>query len=698
MKFRGSLGLLATAAVLAACGSSTQPDDGGDVTGTDAIIMTDRVTPPPDRVVPPDSDPGEDVVTPGDDATPGDDVVTSDDVVTPGDDVVTSDDVVVPPMDGAVGMDVVVPPMDAAPDVVVPPPDVVDDGPPAPMCPSSGLNESCPAMGSMGICAPLTAGTRTLDLSGMTAGIAASCEGMSTGAGPDGAIPLVITANSNVAIRVEALGTGAVTAALYAPNGCGLPGSQRGCVNTNRGAAQTLNATNLAPGTYWVSFSREPDMAGTVPARINVTTTITAAPPRMAGDVCPGVTVPINGGDTAINASMFGRTGNEIPTTGCANIMPNLDFVFSYTIATTSDVTIDVLAPGGSVARMNHTLQTSCGDTMSTSGTCSSVNTNSYRRTVNRQAPGTYYVITQAAVSTMTPPTFLANVRTVPSAAAGPADMCPGIPLSAGVTASAGVTTLAQDQAFGCFPESTADGNFSFNAPAGQDVLVEANSTARTALELQSPCRMNAMSCTATGVAGRSWRRYSGLTAGQSYSVHAGSNAGAGNLDVVFRNIPPLTPVAITGNEACASARLIPTAGGVFTGNTAMMAANTTAPFNGAGSCMGCNTFTGRDAVYRLDLTARTRVLATLRSGTTGYDPVMYVRTGMTCQDNLGGGGGGGSSLLCADDYYGQDGAFDRTLDAGTYWIFVDTCVAGGGGGGAPTGGAYNLEVITLAP
>lgn len=278
--------------------------------------------------------------------------------------------------------------------------------------------------------------------------------------------------------------------------------------------------------------------------------------------------------------------------------------------------------------------------------------------------------------------------------------MCPGQPLdlsAMGMAASNPVSTISQDQAFACFAESRADGFFSFNAPAGQDVLVEAVSAtdSRTAIELQQPCRMGATGCISATGGSRTWQRFSGLTTGASYTVHAGTNATTGNLDVRARSIAPLPTTAIAGNEACMTARTIPATGGVFTGNTAMMAQNSAAPAFGGNSCNQCNTQAGRDAAYQLVLTARTRVLAKLNGAAANFDPVIYVRQGTTCND--GNSGGSAPILFCADDYYGQNSAFDRVLDPGTYSIFVDDCVPFMGGGGA-RGGAYSLEVITLAP
>jgi hypothetical protein len=692
MRLRGSLGLLALTATLTACASSITPGDGGeDGSATnDGIAVQDRVAPPADRVTPPTDGGGpvEDVVLPGEDVIEPPPM----DVVIPG------EDVVVPPMDSTVE-DTGVPPTDSGvvTDTGVPP---TDSGV-GPACHVSGLNDNCPAMGSMGACAPLTAGMRTINLDGLSGGIAASCEGMGTSAGPDGVVPLVLTEASDVRIQVGGVGAGAVTVSLFTGGACGVGTGQRGCVNTNRGAAQTLSVNNLPAGTYWVAFSTEATMPST---RITVNTTITASPPRLVGDTCPGTTVPTTGMDTNISLNMFQRT-LEVPTRMCPNIGGNVDFVFSYVVPTTSDVTIAILSPGGTLQAVVLDVQSTCGDASTSIGTCAgNTNGGSTQRVLSRQAPGTYYVVGQARAGA-TLPTLIANIRLATPMMPGPADMCPGIPLSDGMESTVNVASLGQDQAFSCFAASTADGNFSFNAPAGQDVLVEASSgTNLSALELQSPCRMNSTGCIATTVPGRAWQRYSGLTAGQSYSVHAGTNASTAammtpiNMGVRFRAIPPLSTTAVTGNESCASASTIPATGGVFTGNTAMMAANSAAPtFGGGATCNGCNTAAGRDAVYRLTLTARTRVLAKLTGAAANFDPVIYVRQGMTCQDGMTGGAGAGI-LFCADDYYGQNSAFDRVLDPGTYHFFVDDCVPGGGGGGGARGGAYSLEVITLAP
>ncbi len=690
MRLRGSLGFLALTTALTACASSTTPADGSDDAAADGMVMADRVTPQPDRVVP-----TPDRVVPVDDVPAADDVVVIDDVVVPPMDA--GDDVVVPPMDSGVPTDTGVPPTDSGvpTDTGVPP---TDSG--VPVCPASGLNETCPPGGMTGPCAPLTAGTRRITLTGMSADLPASCEGATTSRSPDGVVPLVLTAASDVSFTLLPNSGAAATVSVFSAMGCGVAASERACANTSGGTGTSMNPlriTNLAAGTYWVAVSVG---GGTADPIVDLTTTITPARPRLPGDTCPGIMVPTNNTPTNVDATMF-QMGSDVGATCGGGGTARGDAVMSYTLTEISDVSIRLSAFRTALA---FDVQTACGNRMSLAAPCTSGAAGAtVTRSITRQPPGTYYIVADYRPQDPANPMITAQINAVRSPPAGPADMCPGEPLdlrTTGPTVSNPVGTISQDQAFACFAESRADGFYSFNAPMGQDVLVEAAgpTDSRTAIELQQPCRMNAMSCLSATAGSRTWQRFSGLMSGATYTVHAGTNATTGNLDVRARAIPPLTTTASTNtNEACTTAAMIPATGGVFTGNTAMMNASSSAPnFGGGATCNGCNTAAGRDAVYRLTLTAPTRVLAKLTGATTTFDPVIYVRQG-TCQDNPGGGGSGGI-LFCADDYYGQDSGFDRTLNAGTYYFFVDDCVPGGGGGGGPRGGAYQLEVITLAP
>lgn len=691
MKLRATLSLLVFSTFVAACGTSTVGDVEDVPTGNSETSVTDRPNPPTDRPNPPRPDVPEGVDVPDNDVQDND----------------------VPDMPADVpDMPFDVPPGVDVPNAMIdvpnpPPPDVpVIDPDSGVVCPASGLNDACPLMGGLGSCAPLTAGMRTIDFTGANTGIAASCEGAMTGAGPDGAIPLVLVAASDVSINVTPFG-GAATVSVFNAMGCGVAAQERGCFNTNGGAGGALNLPNMQPGTYWVVFSHS-NPGGVV----TVNTTIMPARPRVLGDACPGIPLPIDGTRVTVNTAMpMFQRANDVGTNcmvgGGGGGGSNGDAVMSYTLMETSDVTINLLPQGG--ASLTLDVETTCGTRNSNVGACvAGGNGAMVTRTINRQPPGTYYIVSEYRGMVLNP-TILASVRAVRSPPAAMADRCPGEPLTFGTVSMIPVASIAQDQAFSCFPASTADGNFNFTA-MGAEVLVEVTSSGnQTALELQAPCGMNSMSCTSATVGGanRSWRRYSGLMAGSAYNVHAGTNSPGGTLNVVARTLNPSMPAAVMANEACASARAITfnlNTPVVLTGDTRNMAADTGAPAQfgggggGAANCGQCNTVRGRDAVYSFTLAARTRILATARSQTMGFDPVLYVRTGAMCAN--------GNSympstpiLFCADDYFGTDSGFDRTLDPGTYYLFLDSCDGFGGGGGGPgTGGQYTLELIPLAP
>jgi hypothetical protein len=523
---------------------------------------------------------------------------------------------------------------------------------------------------------------------------------MTTAMGRDGVIPLVLTEASDVTIALTPNGgnNGAATVTVFNGGQCGVPAGERACGNTSGGtatAANPLRLTNLPAGTYWVALSWAQTGGGApIDPMVQVTTTITPARPRVAGDTCPGIMVPTNGTRVSTDTSMF-QMGSDIGATCGGGGPARGDIVYSYTLTERSNVTISLSGFNTAIA---FDVQTGCGNRATAIPTCASGGLGAIvTRTLNNQAPGTYYIVADYRTPMGAPaPTINVQVNATMAPPPAPADRCPGQPLSDGVTTSLPVSGLTQDTAFGCFMASTADGNYSFNAPAGRDVLVEAVAgNSNVAVELQQPCGMNTMGCTASTNGGRAWQRFSGLTAGLSYTLHAGTNASTGNLDVTYHSIPPLTTTASTGsNEACASATNISESGGVYTGNLATMMPNAAAPAVGGNACNGCNTFAGRDAVYRLVLTSRRRVLVKLTGATANFDPVLYVRQGATCQD--GNSMTSAPILFCADDYYGQNAAFDRTLDPGTYWFFVDDCAPFGGGGGGARGAAYTLEVITL--
>ncbi len=165
--------------------------------------------------------------------------------------------------------------------------------------------------------------------------------------------------------------------------------------------------------------------------------------------------------------------------------------------------------------------------------------------------------------------------------------------------------------------------------------------------------------------------RLRGLAAGTYYLIVESSSAGAYTLNATITT-PPSTPIPVTGNDVCAGAYLVPEAGGLFTGSTI------TALPDYATSSTSCGFMaTSKDVVFRLDLTARSRVVATTDGSS--FDTVLYYMAGscpspeVACDDNSG---EGTRSLL------------DRNLDPGIYFFIVD-------GWGSSSAGNYVFEITT---
>jgi len=540
-------------------------------------------------------------------------------------------------------------------------------------CPS-GLTDRCPAV-FPGECADLSDGVaRTVTFGGLTADLAASCEGAMTSAGPDGVAPLTITTPSDVVLVARPTGGDTAVVTLSPAAGCGQRTGELRCQNSSAsgsGGVATLRASTLGPGTYAVTVS-------TISGRpVVVQATITPARPRPRGDVCPGVVLTPDG--AAITLSTAGFAGEADHGTPCGSNGASggwVDAVFSYTLTAARDVTLDVSPTGsGDVALSVHTR---CGERGASLPGC--VTGSPARRILRNQAPGTYYVIVEHRSAGAAGRSLVAAVTTAAPTLPGPADACPGVPLTAGVAAQVDVAGLtAGSAALSCLASARADAVFGFTAPGmASDVLlnVAGSDGARVGYTLQSPCGGAAVGgC--TGPAGSVWRRYQGLTGAQAYSVVAGTEGMLGSVTAQYLLVPAATSVSVSDNESCGARRTIPATGGVFRGNSAMAPPPIAAPPCGGLGCAG-----GRAVYYQLTLTERRRVIAnTLGSG---FDTILSINSGDSCP-------GRPVSNGCNDDTVAQASQVDVTLAAGTYFVVVQGC-------GLGRGGDYTLDVAVVAP
>lgn len=633
------------AALSVACGGVVSPDGGADTPARD-VLQQDGAR----------SETGNDVL-------PQDDVAAMD---APAIDVAAMDE----------GVDASMP--DEGPDAITIP-DVAMDAPPA--CASAA--DTCATAAG---CPDLSDGTmHTVTFAAAMANQPVSCGGAMS---RDVVLPLTITASSDVEVVATPTGGDVLNLALFGSADCTAASELRCGIGGTGGVPDArVRVSGLMPGTYYVVVKSN----GGNPAIVQAN--VTPSRPRPTGDLCPGQVVMTDGTPSSITASaMAGFSPDPDYGTSCGSGSSTtgfIDVVFNYTLTTTQDVTINISATADSGRGVAMQVQSSCGSRTSALTACASGAT-SFSRTLRSQAPGTYYIIVEWRPSAPTVSrTIVATVTTSLPSMVAPVDRCPGIALMEGVPASVDVTTIGRDYSLACIGFANVDAAYTFTAPAaGNHVIVNVRNTSTTprssGFEVQTTCGGTAVgACVgpSTVTTPSVWQRYNSLTPGATYSIVAATSADSGNLVTTYWTQPAPTVMSARGNDLCTSAQMIPETGGIFLGNTTGMMANY---FSGVGSCVRCNTNGAPDAVFRLDLTSPRRVLARLSNGgTMGYDPALYLRSGMSCT------GTGVTTVACVDDYYGQDSAIDQTLMPGTYWFIVDGC---------GSSGMYILDVVTVPP
>lgn len=133
------------------------------------------------------------------------------------------------------------------------------------------------------------------------------------------------------------------------------------------------------------------------------------------------------------------------------------------------------------------------------------------------------------------------------------------------------------------------------------------------------------------------------------------------------------------GGESCAEAEEITS--GTINGNTAGASDDHKGP---------CDTFsdegaTGPDLTYSFTLTERSSVTLAVSAAAETYDPILYLSSADSCTGDV----------ACVDAI-GQEENFAQNLDAGTYFVVVDTFISEADG--FVDGGAFTLTLDIQAP
>lgn len=532
-----------------------------------------------------------------------------------------------------------------------------------------------------GPCANLADGReRAVSFQGFSRNHTVSCNSRTPFMGPDAVLPLTLAQASDVAVTA-APGTGDnVIVALYPADGCGEPAREITCVNASGsiGGIATFRANNLAPGNYALLLSTARGVD------VRVSASVTPARLRPAGDICPGVTVTPDGPAVDIDTRPYDTRADYGTTCGRLGPMGGLgwmDAVFSYTIDQPRDVTIEV--DGEGTEDLHVELSRTCGSISQVLPGCETGLP--VQRIIRNQAPGTWYVVVDYKPEARPDHVLHARVTTAPPTPPGPASRCPGVAITEGMPVTVDVSLLTPGMPLGCIPRQTASGVFSFMSPeAGSDLMVGFVSPGArddAALVVRSTCDGEIVGpCIGPeDRSGRSaWTRLQGLAPGRTWYLQGATSSAAGNATARVYRVPHVDPRAVTNNFTCATAEVIPATGGIFTGSNTSATAVANPPC--ASMSLGCAG--SRGSLYRLDLAARQRVVAVMRSET--FDTLLSVQSGMNCPGRNG-------SALCNDDWYSTDSQVDTTLDPGTYWIHAGGC-------GPTQAGDYRLDVAVLPP
>jgi len=139
-----------------------------------------------------------------------------------------------------------------------------------------------------------------------------------------------------------------------------------------------------------------------------------------------------------------------------------------------------------------------------------------------------------------------------------------------------------------------------------------------------------------------------------SYYIVVESFSGT-SFELEIEASDPTVPVAVSGNDTCETAHVIPPAGGLFSGTTATALADYETALCGSGA-------RSNDVAFRLDLTETKSVVATTDGS--AFDTVLHMHTSecVTLEEEV-----------CNDDGgEGSTSRIERTLNAGTHYFIVD--------------------------
>ncbi|WP_053234998.1 putative metal-binding motif-containing protein [Sandaracinus amylolyticus] len=458
---------------------------------------------------------------------------------------------------------------------------------------------------------------------------------------------LTFTLGEARGVRIRADGPATLTG-LALGTECGVAESATEC---SYGFPAEVRARRLGIGTYFVVVSSN------APGDVAVTVEFTEPTEPAPNEACDSA-IDVSGGGTFTGSLV--DVADDL-STECGSIGAP-DVVYSFTTTADHDVRISAVSPSGD--RLAWDLRSTCE---SSASALRCANDSPANGLVHELPGGTYFIVLEGTSSAEIDYTL--EVELLPPTPPPAGDLCRNaIPLVLGERTEGTLADKEDDLVTSCGFDFR-DAVHSFTLGARRDVTIEIDGgTASFNASVRGTCADGAtqLRC-ARGTPVR--MRLRDLAAGTYYVVVESFNAAPYAITVTDSD--PVTPVAVSGNETCASAFEIPATGGVFTGDTTAMLDDLqtrTSCGDGARST---------DAMFRLELTEARRVVA--NTGGSTFDTVLHVH-----RDSCANTG----ELACDDDSGdGSSSLIDRRLDPGTYFLVVD-------GRGMVSRGQYTLEVL----
>ena len=448
------------------------------------------------------------------------------------------------------------------------------------------------------------------------------------GSGIDTVFEFTLTEAADIAAFVRAE-TGSAAVAIRAASQC-ANGTELACGSEAVGRA-------LAPGDY-VAIVRTSQ-----PTSFDLQIELDSASTVGDNDVCSGTATDIAVGGTF--SGLFADVADDY-SLPCRLSGSTREAAYRLVLTETSDVTLRGSVSGGSATASAFLSLTRDCNGIASLGCVQSRPAELHRRSL---PAGTYYVLLESSDSSSLAWTLEATVT--PAAPRAEGDACITSTDITNTSLSLPIDTLELDSGTSCGGATSVsrDASFYYTVTTTSDVTLTTEVGATHFVSVGSTCGDLSSETFCTNGTPRVEKRFLRVAPG-TYHVTVSTALSTGLVTATAMLSPPTFPPA---NDDCTAPADL-TDGMIFAGDL-------TAAGDDFVSCAGSGK---AETVHRLVLTERKNVsLIARRAGGAGEPLYLGLRRATNCD-------GDGADLLCTS---GAPAFLNRTLDAGTYYVVVES-------------------------